>query len=94
MAQDVIQRKNSQSELESINGYFVGLAEKVGVYAPYNKAIYELCRREFARPSFHPLDYCRLEEIERNSLSRFFIGVQVRSYMEALVATSLLPEDW
>lgn len=66
MAQDVIQRKNSQSELESINGYFVGLAEKVGVYAPYNKAIYELCRREFAKPVFQPLDVQQVwKEIER-----------------------------
>lgn len=56
MAQDVIQRKGSQSELETINGYFVQLAHKTGVRAPYNKAIYELCKREFAKPQFQPLD--------------------------------------
>ncbi len=56
MAQDVIQRGNSQSELESINGYFVELARSTGVPAPYNEAVYALCRREFAKPDFHPLD--------------------------------------
>ncbi|MDQ1256864.1 MAG: 2-dehydropantoate 2-reductase, partial [Candidatus Hydrogenedentes bacterium] len=56
MAQDVIQRHSSQSELDTINGYFVELAQKTGVHAPYNKAVYELCKREFARPNFQPLD--------------------------------------
>ncbi len=56
MAQDIIQRKNSQSELETINGYFVELAQRTGVPAPYNKAIYELCKGEFAKPDFQPLD--------------------------------------
>ncbi|MFC1474584.1 ketopantoate reductase family protein [bacterium] len=56
MAQDVIQRGASDSELETMNGYFVRLAEKVGVDAPYNTAIYEMCKEEFARPEFKPLD--------------------------------------
>lgn len=67
MAQDVIQRKNSQSELETINGYFVELAHKTGVSAPYNEAIYEVCQREFAKPDFEPLDVQEVwKEVERN----------------------------
>lgn len=56
MAQDIIQRGGSESELETINGYFVRLAEKHGVKAPYNNAVYKLCLREFSKPGFKPLD--------------------------------------
>lgn len=56
MAQDIIQRGGHDSELETINGYIVGLADKHGVKAPYNRAIYELCKREFAGESFTPRD--------------------------------------
>ena len=56
MAQDIIQRKQHESEIESINGYFCNLAETNGIPAPFNKTIYELCLREFARPVFNPLD--------------------------------------
>jgi 2-dehydropantoate 2-reductase len=56
MAQDIIQRGGHDSELETINGYFLKLAEKHGVNAPYNRTVYELCKREFAKPKFEPLD--------------------------------------
>ncbi|HNW30165.1 MAG TPA: 2-dehydropantoate 2-reductase [Spirochaetota bacterium] len=56
MAQDIIQRGGHDSELETINGYMVGLAERNNVSAPYNKAIYQLCKREFSREKFTPLD--------------------------------------
>jgi 2-dehydropantoate 2-reductase len=56
MSQDIIQRGGKESELETINGYVVRLAEKHGVKAPYNRAIYNLCKKEFAKPEFHPLD--------------------------------------
>ncbi len=56
MAQDIIQRGGHDSELETINGYMLGLAEKHKVDAPYNRAIYELCRREFAKKKFEPMD--------------------------------------
>jgi 2-dehydropantoate 2-reductase len=66
MAQDIIQRKGSESELETINGYFVQLATKTGVHAPYNKAVYDLCKREFAKPNFQPLDVADVwKEIQR-----------------------------
>lgn len=56
MAQDIIQRGGHDSELETINGYFLKLAEKHGIDAPYNRTVYELCKREFAKPKFEPLD--------------------------------------
>ena len=55
MAQDIIQRKSGVSELESLIGHFINLADKYNVPAPYNKTIYELCKREFAKPEFKPL---------------------------------------
>ena len=56
MAQDIIQRGGKDSELESINAYILQLAQKHGVRAPYNAAVYELAKREFAKPKFEPLD--------------------------------------
>ncbi len=56
MAQDIIQRGGSESELESINGYFLKMADANGVKVPYNRTIYEMCKKEFNKPSFQPLD--------------------------------------
>ena len=56
MAQDIIQRGGSDSELESINGYLLKLADKSGHPAPFNRAIYELAKKEFAKDKFEPLD--------------------------------------
>jgi len=56
MAQDIIQRGGTESELESLNGYFIKLADRRGLKVPYNRAIYELCKREFGKPDFQPLD--------------------------------------
>jgi 2-dehydropantoate 2-reductase len=56
MAQDVLTRHGTQTELETINAYLLGLARRHGVTTPYNDAIYALCTREFARPDFAPLD--------------------------------------
>ena len=56
MAQDIIQRGGSDSELESINGYLLGLADRHGVEAPFNRTVYELCVREFGKPGFEPLE--------------------------------------
>jgi 2-dehydropantoate 2-reductase len=62
MAQDLIQRGGKDSELESINGYILGLAEKHNAPAPYNKAVYELAKREFAKPKFETLDVAEVWE--------------------------------
>lgn len=56
MAQDVIQRRGHDTELESINGYIISLADRYHLPAPVNRAVYELARREFAKPNFEPLD--------------------------------------
>jgi 2-dehydropantoate 2-reductase len=69
MAQDVIQRGSSQTELDTINGYFLELAGKHGVAAPYNRAVYKLCRREFARPGFQPLDVREVWEAVRAEMT-------------------------
>jgi len=56
MAQDIIQRGSHDSELESINGYFVKLADKLNLDAPFNRSIYDLCIEEFSKETFKPLD--------------------------------------
>ncbi len=52
MAQD-LKNDSKETELEDINGYFLKLAQKVGVETPYNRALYELFKewhREGAQP--------------------------------------------
>ena len=56
MAQDILQRGGHESELETINGHILALADQHGVAVPYNRAVYDLCCREFARERFEPLD--------------------------------------
>jgi 2-dehydropantoate 2-reductase len=56
MAQDVLQRGSKQNELDTINGYIVCLADRCGMKAPVNRTIYELCKREFTKTDFTPLD--------------------------------------
>ena len=55
MAQDILQRKSGVSELDSLLGEFVRLADEHKVPAPYNKAVYKLCKAEFAKRDFAPL---------------------------------------
>ncbi|MCG8668665.1 MAG: 2-dehydropantoate 2-reductase [Pseudomonadales bacterium] len=55
MAQDVIANKRGDNELESINGYLLEMADKYDVKAPYNRAMYALCREAFADPNFKPI---------------------------------------
>lgn len=55
MSQDIIQHGRRESELEDINGYLVRLAEQHGVRAPYNRAIYHLCKAQFSKPVFEPM---------------------------------------
>ncbi len=56
MAQDIIQRGGGDSELDTINGRIIELADQFGVDIPYNRAVYKLCKAEFAKPKFEPLD--------------------------------------
>lgn len=55
MAQDIIQRQQTDSELSSINGQIIDLARKHGVAAPYNETIYDLCHERFAAQPFRPM---------------------------------------
>ena len=55
MAQDILQRKLGVSELDSLLGEFVRLAEEYKVPAPYNRAVYKLCKTEFSKRDFAPL---------------------------------------
>ncbi len=56
MGQDVIQRGRSETELESLNGVIIRLADQHGIAAPYNRTVYELCRQRFAASPFEPMD--------------------------------------
>lgn len=68
MAQDVIVRRSKDTELESINGYVVELAARHGLKAPYNRAIYELSKREFAKDDFQPLEAEAIGEAVRSTI--------------------------
>lgn len=69
MSQDILQRGGSESELESLNGYILKLADRKGMKIPYNRAVYQLCREGFGREHFSPLDvtdvWARVEEIRQ-----------------------------
>jgi ketopantoate reductase len=56
MSQDIIVRQKTQSELEHLNGYFIKLAKKSGISAPYNSTIYELCKSQFQKKPFTQLE--------------------------------------
>jgi 2-dehydropantoate 2-reductase len=69
MGQDVLQRKKTATELEVLNGYLLSLAERCRVPAPYNRAIYRLCKERFAQPNFEPLSPWEVWEAIREELS-------------------------
>ncbi|MFX1364700.1 MAG: ketopantoate reductase family protein [Promethearchaeota archaeon] len=56
MIQDMIIRQKGRSELESLNGYFIKLANLLGVDAPFNKILYELCKEHFKKTPYQPLE--------------------------------------
>ena len=60
MGQDVLLKRKRETELESLNGYVIRLADSVGAKAPHNRALYDLCKSEFNRAEFQPLS---IEEI-------------------------------
>lgn len=55
MAQDVVQRGSAESEIETLNGRLIALADAHGLAVPVNRAIYRLCRERFGKPGFQPL---------------------------------------
>jgi 2-dehydropantoate 2-reductase len=56
MSQDIIKRGGTQSELDSLTGYIVSLADRNGVKAPFNRTIYELSSERFSKSGFKPMD--------------------------------------
>ena len=68
MSQDIIIRQKTQSELEYLNGYFINLAQKVGIAAPYNTTIYELCKSRFQKKPFKQLEVEEVWEIIQQKL--------------------------
>ncbi|HEX9206646.1 MAG TPA: 2-dehydropantoate 2-reductase [Steroidobacteraceae bacterium] len=60
MAQDVYLAHRATTELESLNGYFVRLADTLGDAAPYNRALYRLTRDWLARPAPAPIHEAEL----------------------------------
>ena len=55
MAQDMIRRQKNQSELESLTGYLVKLADSLNIKIPYNRVIYELSKQQFEKKPYQPL---------------------------------------
>ena len=55
MANDIIARGAGESELESINGYLLKLADTHGVDVPYSRGLYQLCQQRFSEEPFRPL---------------------------------------
>jgi 2-dehydropantoate 2-reductase len=61
MTQDVFSGKR-KTELESLNGYMLGVAHRTGIPMPINQAIYEIAKESF-RPRFRPMEEIELWEM-------------------------------
>jgi ketopantoate reductase len=61
MTQDVFSGKR-KTELESLNGYMLGLAHRAGIPMPINQAIYEIAKENF-RLGFRPIEEIELWEM-------------------------------
>lgn len=55
MGQDVYVARRGATELESLNAYFLRLAETVGFDARYNRALYRITQEWLARPEIRPM---------------------------------------
>jgi 2-dehydropantoate 2-reductase len=55
MASDIIARGAGESELDSINGYLLKLADKHGLDVPYSRGLYQLCKQRFSEEPFRPM---------------------------------------
>lgn len=69
MTQDILLRDSGDSEIESLTGYIVSLADRFDVKAPYNKTIYRLASEKFKK-GFTPMS-CEdvLAEVKKTELS-------------------------
>jgi len=55
MGQDVYLTRRGATELESLNGYFLRLAETLGFDARYNRALYRITQEWLAQPEIRPM---------------------------------------
>jgi len=55
-SQDIHDRKKTISEIDTLNGYIVNIADSLGIAAPYNRTIYRLAQTGFSNDAFKPLD--------------------------------------
>ena len=55
MGQDVYVARRGATELESLNAYFLRLAETVGFDARYNRALYRITKDWLAQPVIRPM---------------------------------------
>jgi 2-dehydropantoate 2-reductase len=62
MASDIISKGGCISELDSINGYLVNLAEQFEVPASYNQRLYQLCQQRFCASPFEPVSAQQLSD--------------------------------
>jgi 2-dehydropantoate 2-reductase len=67
-SQDIFAGK-ATTELESLNGYMLKLAQKVGVPMPINQTVYEIAKERFG-PDFQPMTEKELLTAIQNRLKR------------------------
>ena len=70
MAQAMIHRKKNQSEIESLTGYLIKLADSLQLEIPYNRMIYKLCKQQFQKVPYQPLPAEIVWEKIDNELNR------------------------
>ncbi len=70
MAQDMIHRKKSKSEIESLTGYFVKLADSFNIDIPYNRVIYKLSKQQFEKKPYQPLPVETVWEVINKNLNK------------------------
>jgi len=68
MGQDMLQIGRADTELESLTGYILDLADQYKMPAPVNRTIYELCKREFGKPTFTPMSESEVWELIRERI--------------------------
>jgi 2-dehydropantoate 2-reductase len=65
MATDILKKGSGESELESINGYLLSLAEQNNIDVPYSKRLYQLCQKNFEKKPFEPITAHQLKSLLR-----------------------------
>ncbi|HDP79260.1 MAG TPA: ketopantoate reductase family protein [Spirochaetes bacterium] len=70
MGQDVFLNGRGLTELDSLNGRVLALADDLGMEAPVNRALYQLCRRSLDQKPFTPMSAEELWEALGGPLKR------------------------